>query len=439
MTQAISSLDRTAVEALSSAAGEPGWLLEERLAAFAAFEREPAPTERTEGWRRLSLSGFDLSPAAPSPSPVSIAVSDADRKRGVIALPLSEALKTHEDLLREILCSRATEGRPLAELRSPGYKEDVARIEAAARPDGRVHQSVYGRPLRKFSALAESLWAGGAFVYVAAGTEVAEPIRIDVEGGPYPRVVIIIGSGAKASICETHRGSGRIETAVSDLILQDGARATYAHVQDCSPETVAFSHQRAHVKRDTKLLTLNFGIGARFSKNDVEVNLEGVGAESEMLGLVFAGGRQQFDYHTLQGHRSPHTRSDLLFKSALDGQSHSLYTGVIIIDRGAQRSDAYQANRNLLLSESARADTEPKLEIEADDVRCTHGATVGPIDEEQIFYLGSRGLDEETAGHVIVEGFFEEVFARVRDERLTKPLAAKIAPHLERRAASQSA
>src|SRR5579864_4954210 len=134
-----------------------------------------------------------------------------------------------------------------------------------------------------------------------------------------------------------------------------------------------------------------------------------------MLGLVFAEGEQQFDYHTLQGHRAPNTRSDLLFKSALDDRSHSAYTGVIIIDRGAQRSDAYQANRNLLLSEGARADTEPKLEIEADDVRCTHGATVGPIDDEQLFYLASRGLDPETGSRLIVEGFFEEVFEKVGD------------------------
>jgi Fe-S cluster assembly protein SufD len=150
-----------------------------------------------------------------------------------------------------------------------------------------------------------------------------------------------------------------------------------------------------------------------------------------MLGLVFGRGTQQFDYHTLQGHRATDTHSDLLFKSALDGHAHSLYTGVIVIEKGAQRSDAYQANRNLLLAEGARADTEPKLEIEADDVRCTHGATVGPIDAEQLFYLASRGIDRDTAARLIVEGFFQDVLDKVGDERLTRPLETKFAPHLE--------
>ncbi len=177
---------------------------------------------------------------------------------------------------------------------------------------------------------------------------------------------------------------------------------------------------------------MNFGIGGRLARNDVEVELQGRGAESEMLGLVFAEGAQEFDYHTLQGHRSPDTRSDLLFKNALDDRSHSSYTGVIVIDRGAQRSDAYQANRNILLSEGARADTEPKLEIEADDVRCTHGATVGPIDEEQLFYASSRGLAPDDAARLIVEGFFQEVFEKFGDARVTEALRGRVSPHLGR-------
>ncbi len=184
--------------------------------------------------------------------------------------------------------------------------------------------------------------------------------------------------------------------------------------------------------RDSKLISLNFGIGGRLARNDIEVELCGRGAESEMLGLVFAEDNQEFDYHTLQGHRSADTRSDLLFKNALDDHSHSSYTGVIIIDPGAQRSDAYQANRNLLLSEGARADTEPKLEIEADDVRCTHGATVGPIDDEQLFYTTSRGLAPDVAARLIVEGFFQEVFEKFGEPSVTESLRNKVAPHLGR-------
>ena len=216
-------------------------------------------------------------------------------------------------------------------------------------------------------------------------------------------------------------------------MLDDGAHLTYAHVQDAPRESVVFSHQRAHIGRDAKLVTLNFAMGGRLARADVEVELRGQGAESDMLGLVFGEGDQQFDFHTLQGHHAPDTRSDLLFKSALDDRSHSTYTGVISIGKDAPRSEAYQANRNLLLSNGARADTEPKLEILIDDVaRCTHGATVGPVDDEQLFYLRSRGLDPDTATRMIVEGFFQEVFQKVGDDRVTSGLAQMIAPHVGR-------
>ena len=174
-------------------------------------------------------------------------------------------------------------------------------------------------------------------------------------------------------------------------------------------------------------------MGGRMSRADVEVELRGQGAESDMLGLIFGEGEQQFDFHTLQGHHAPDTRSDLLYKSALDDRSHSTFTGIISIGKDAPRSEAYQANRNLLLSSGARADTEPKLEILIDDVaRCTHGATVGPVDEEQLFYLRSRGMDKQTATRMIVEGFFEEVFQKVGDERVTADLAKAIEPHVGR-------
>ena len=189
------------------------------------------------------------------------------------------------------------------------------------------------------------------------------------------------------------------------------------------------------VGRDAKLITLNFANGGKLARADVAVELEAPGAESDMLGLVFGEGQQQFDFHTLQGHRSHDTRSDLLYKSALDDNSHSSYTGVITIDRGAQRSDAYQANRNIMLSDGARADTEPMLEIEADDVRCTHGATVGPIDEETLFYVASRGMSPDNAARLIVEGFFSEVFEKFGDERVTSALANDVSPHLVRLAA----
>jgi Fe-S cluster assembly protein SufD len=380
----------------ASSTTEPSWLREIRAGAFGRYEAIPAPTERTEGWRRLSLKGIDLTPPAQESSPFKVTVASVDRARGVIAKTLADALVSHGELVKEALV-----------------------------------QARGGRTVGKYSALAEAAWLGGAFVYVPDGVELSGPILVEAQSGTYPRLVVILGKQARASIAETHRERGPFSAGITDLIVGADSHLTYAHVQECGPGTTVFSHQHARVSSGAKLVTLNLGSGGTLSKSDIEVELLGRGAESDMLGLVFGRGTQQFDYHTLQGHRATDTHSDLLFKSALDGHAHSLYTGVIVIEKGAQRSDAYQANRNLLLAEGARADTEPKLEIEADDVRCTHGATVGPIDAEQLFYLASRGIDRDTAARLIVEGFFQDVLDKVGDERLTRPLETKFAPHLE--------
>ncbi|MDQ2816724.1 MAG: Fe-S cluster assembly protein SufD [Candidatus Eremiobacteraeota bacterium] len=390
-------LDADAIAAAAAAAGEPAWLRELRSAAFERYCALPEPSERTPGWRRADLSGIDLSPCAAASSPLAWQVSAADRAAGVIVCSLQAAVSTHPHLVRPAL--------------------------------ERVHR---GQTIGKFSALSESAWREGAFVYVPDGVQVGEPLRLAAGTGAYPRVLIIVGKNARASVGETHSGADRLTAGISDVIVEEGGQLTYAHVQQCGPATVVLSHQRARVARDAKLTTLNFGIGGRMARADIEVELLDRGAQSDMLGLVYAQGTQQFDYHTVQGHRAPDTRSDLLFKSALDGKAHAVYTGVIIIEKCAQRSDAYQANRNLILSDGARADTEPMLEIEANDVRCTHGATVGPIDEEQLFYLQSRGLALADAARLVVEGFFSEVLHKAGDDRLTGSLQDKVAPHLGR-------
>jgi len=391
------ALDAAAIEAL--VAGEPAWLRDIRHGAFSRFEAIAGPTDRTEGWRRLELAHADLTPVTPETSHFTLSVADADRAKGVVATTIAQALASHEPLVREALLHARS-----------------------------------GRTVGKYSALAEAVWQGGAFVHVPDGVELTAPITATVRAGTYPRLIVAVGKNSRAAIAEAHHESGRFVSGLSDIIVGDNSHLTYAHIQECGTQTVVFSHQHARVGSGAKLVTLNFGAGGALAKSDVEVELLGRGAESDMLGLVFARGKQQFDYHTLQGHRATDTRSDLLFKSALDDHAHSIYTGVIVIEKGAQRSDAYQANRNLLLAEGARADTEPKLEIEADDVRCTHGATVGPIDADQLFYLASRGMDRETASRLIVEGFFQDVLDKTGDERLTQPLQKTFAPHLEREA-----
>ena len=379
----------------------PDWAADLRRAAFARYERLPQPDVTTPGWRRLSLDGIELRAPSPSPARYTVHVGDGDRANGLIACSLDEALKTHAERVREAFALE--------------------------------HK---GGSVGRYAAIAEAAWQGGVFIYAPRGFVAQHPIMLELTGGSYPRIVLVADEQARLTLAETHREQEAISVGLADLICGAGSLVRYLHMQDAPRSAAVFSHQRATLARDAKLVTLNFGIGGRFARTDVEVELRGQGAESDMLGLVFAEDHQQFDYHTLQGHRAPNTRSDLLFKSALDDQSHSSYTGVIIIDRGAQRSDAYQANRNLLLKEGARADTEPMLEIEADDVRCTHGATVGPVDEEQLFYARSRGLEADAAPRLIDEGFFAEVFEKFGEPEVTSELRSAFVPHLERVGAS---
>ena len=389
------SPDRASIEALSTREGsEPARVRDARFAAFEKFSGFAAPGETSAGWRRTDLTGIDLSPVEPVRAECDIRVAAADADCGVVVQTLDKAA--------------------------------LSDAPALANTDT-------GNSIARFSALAQALWLSGGSIRVPAGAVLAEPIVVDWKTGAYPRLDIYVGKGARVSILENLALGGRLTSGIVDIHVDDGATLTYVHAQNAPRDAVAFSHQRARVGAGGKLITLNFAMGGKLSRADVEVSLEGRGAESDMLGLVFGEGDQQFGFQTLQGHHAPDTRSDLLFKSALDDRSHSSYTGVISIGHDAPRSEAYQANRNLLLSDGARADTEPKLEILIDDVaRCTHGATVGPIDDEQMFYLQSRGIEPTTATKIIAEGFFQDVFAKVGDDGVVAPLRALVAPHIDR-------
>jgi Fe-S cluster assembly protein SufD len=385
--------DRASIEALSNVT-YPDWVMEARLAAFEKYLTLPMPGERSEGWRRTNFAGIDLSPAPPDRAAFDFTVAQVDSGRGLVV----EALE-----------------------------------DAVARGVSSVATTDVGLSISKFSALAQALWISGGAIVIPDGFQSTAPIVIEWKSGAYPRLDIHVGKGARASVLEMSSLPGRLTTGIVDIHVDDDAQLTYVHAQNAPRDTIVFTHQRAKLGRNAKLITLNFAIGGKLARADVEVNLAGQGAESDMLGLVFGEGDQQFAFQTLQGHHAPDTRSDLLYKSALDDRSHSSYTGVISIGHDAPRSEAYQANRNLLLSDGARADTEPKLAILIDDVtRCTHGATVGPIDEEQLFYLQSRGINPQAATKIIAEGFFQDVFAKVGDERLTASLQAMIAPHIGR-------
>jgi Fe-S cluster assembly protein SufD len=291
----------------------------------------------------------------------------------------------------------------------------------------------------RWTAMGEALRSGGAFVWVPPGVQASLPVRImqwiDGENRlAAPRTVIALGENASATVVEEMLSAtgenASLHLGGTELFLGAGAKLTFASLQDWSRNVVHYSNGRAKLAADAELHWIQVMLGGRMSKTNIWYDLDGRGAQAYVHGFMFGDQRQHFHLHTLQRHLQPDTTSDLLIKGCLRDRARSVYQGLIQVAEGAQKTNAYQANRNLLLSEQARADSIPGLEILANDVRCTHGATIGYVDPEQMYYLLARGLPEIEARRLIVEAFFEPVLDRipliaVRDQ-LRDEIARKI-------------
>jgi Fe-S cluster assembly protein SufD len=367
---------------------EPAWLDERRRRGASLAQSLPLPDQKAKGWEFTDLSTLDLdsyveaSPAA--------AIEGAE---GAVVVPLAEALNSHDELLRERLGSLVPVEDPF-----------VARNEAG--------------------------WRDGVLVHVPRGVKVAEPIRVELpldEAGAAIgwRTVVVLEEGAEAEVWE-HCSSAGDETdallnSVVELHVGQAATLRYISTQDISERAWIFSSQRAQVERDGRLDWTALGFGSARGKVRMETNLAGPGSEARVTGGYAGGPGQHLDYDTTQEHSAPNTFSDLAFRGVLAARATAVWRGMIRVDPGAQGTDAFQESRNLLLSPDAHADAIPGLEIEADDVRCTHAAAIAQIDRDQLFYLTSRGLDPATAKQVIIEGFLESLVERlaegtVRDE-----------------------
>jgi Fe-S cluster assembly protein SufD len=358
----------------------------------------PLPDQKTKGWEFTDLSSLDLDAYEPGEAGASLGAAT-----GATVLPLAEALESHPELL---------EGR-LGAL-APGDDPFVARNDAAPRE--------------------------GVLVHVPAGVRLAEPIRVEVplsEPGAalHWRTLIVLEEGAEAEVWE-HWSSpaddvDALLNAVVELHVGQAATLRYVNTQDISERAWIFATARAQVERDGRLDWAALGFGSARGKVRMETNLAGPGSEARVTGGYAGGAGQHLDYDTTQEHAAPNTNSDLAFRGVLAAGATAVWRGMIRVDPGAQQTDAFQESRNLLLSTEAHADAIPGLEIEADDVRCTHAAAVAQIDREQLFYLTSRGLDQATAKSMIVEGFLESLV-----ERLAKgPIRDEVSAALERRLA----
>jgi Fe-S cluster assembly protein SufD len=384
--------------------GEPDWLQKRRLSALATYEGLPMPSKTDEEWRRTDISGLnatDFSELEHRNGYNLDALSSLPR--GVILEPLRVAADKHRQLVEPLLFSLARADRD------------------------------------RFTALHAAFFTGGTFLYVPDGVVIDEPIvakHTSHEGGSavLPHTLIVAGRGARFHYLDEYVADGDEEpgyrTGSAEIFVGEGADVGYVALQKWGRNAWHFGDQRARLEKDSKLKLFSVTLGGRFSKTRVEASLVGQGAEAELKAIYFAAGQQFFDFHTLQDHQVGNTRSDLLFKGALQDTARTVYAGLIRIEKGAARSDAYQANRNLVLSDHAKATSIPMLEIDNNDVRCTHGATVGPVDPQHLFYLRSRGIPEQTAKRMIVQGFFGDVLDRIPFEHARNLIEADLESRL---------
>ncbi len=387
-------------ETLDQLQGEPGWLRERRESALSAYERLPLPSKTDEEWRRTDVSRLDPNQFSKLEhlDGQKLVLPEA-LPEGVILEPLRVAAEKHRDLIEPRLFSLVHADRD------------------------------------RFAALHAALFTGGTFLYVPDGVVVDEPIigqHFSHESGTgvLPHTLIVAGNGAKFHYLDEYIAEHDDETGYrsgsTEIFLGEGAQVGYVAVQKWGRNVWHFSDQRAELQKDSTLRLFNVTLGGKFSKTRVEASLAGEGSNAELKAIYFASGEQFFDFHTLQDHRVGNTRSDLLFKGALQDVSRTVYAGLIKIEKHAARSDAYQANRNLVLSDKAKATSIPMLEIDNNDVRCTHGATVGPVDPEHLFYLRSRGIPEPTAKRMLIQGFFGDVLDRIPFEHARRLVEAEL-------------
>jgi Fe-S cluster assembly protein SufD len=404
----------------------PSWFQEQQRSAWTTFESLPAPARKDQPWRFASVNLLDLSPYR---KPQSLGPSERDdilnqstpienasmrlvfadnqllepvavpidlQKRGVIIKPLDQAVREHPDLVRK------------------HFMAQPAVLGSA-----------------KYAALHRALVSCGTLVFVPRGVAIDRPIEIfhwlvQENSAVFPHLLLITDELAKVKVIEHFRSFDDdhpgFACGVNDLVAGPGAKVTYVCTQNWGRNVRALQMNTTTVDHDAAAMSLNVNLGARYSRFESLSRLIGEGGRSDLLAIAIADRDQEFDARTLQDHASPHTTSDLLYKNALADQSRSIFGGLIRVEPHAHFTDAYQKVRNLLLSDDAEADSMPGLEILADNVKCSHGATSGQIDEDEMFYLLSRGIPPNVARRLLVTGFLDEVLRRLEDSAVVEHL-----------------
>jgi Fe-S cluster assembly protein SufD len=366
------------------------------------FAELPLPSTADEHWRFTDLRGFDPAPGA--------AVTGSSG-RPMLDLDVAGRAAAHESGIEIVSAPAGITFEPLP-----------ADYDARLIPDD-----------DRFALENLAQWRHGLLVRVPKGVEVDRPLYVTVTsngGSLYWRMVVEAEEGSRFTLIEdlasSAPGTVAYTNAVVELFVGDGARVEYVSLQNLSQETWHFGRHRAVLQRDAELDWVIGGFGSKRGKVWVENDLAGPGATSRVTGAYFADGDQHLDYDTFQEHIAPNTESDFAFKGALRERASVVWRGMIRVEEGAQKTNAYQENRNLLLSETAHADSIPGLEIMANDVRCTHGATLGRVDRDELFYLMARGLSRAEAERLIVRGFFQDVLDRIKLAPVREALGAAL-------------
>jgi len=432
-----SGLTMTSTELSSILAGPrrssaPDWFRELQAEAWEEFEAEPLPMRGNELWRfssvkNLVLDGYvappdfsgdtrSLTQPREFPNPAGRIVfanealvtarllDPALERAGVIFTTLSDALENHSDRLREYFMAQSV------------------RLGSA-----------------KFVALHKSVVQAGTFLWIPRGVEIQDPFEVFhlVQGdcaAVFPHTLIIAEDNSRVTFLEHFVSANPkdrgLACGVNDLVLKPGSKLNYVSIQEWSRNFVSIQVNSTVAAKDSAAVNLALNFGGKYSRLESISRMIDSGARSDMLAISVAREEQEFDQRTLQDHQKPDTTSDLLYKNALYDQSRTTFSGLIKVEPGAHRTDAYQKVRNLLLSDDAEANSMPGLEILADDVRCTHGATSGQVEPEELFYLKSRGIDDLAAKRLIARGFLNEVVDRLPEERLSEYLHQQIEERL---------
>ena len=435
--QPAAGFTESAYRAIADVHGDPDWVRDRRGAGWAAWQDIPMPTKTTEGWRRSELNWLALDQVRPlgeAPERVENledlppelldqlttgfassgilvqrdggtafgVIANNLRDQGVVFTDVHTALRQHAGLLRERFM------RLVPARWQPGMPSNNG----------------------KFEALNAAFFNGGAFIYVPPDTTVELPIRFiswaaDPSVGFFPRTTVVVDRGSKLVFLEEYRsaaaavgGPSVFGSGVSEVYVGDGARLDYVTIQEWSQTTGGFLTQRASLGSDAYINWVVVALGGQYSRMTADVLLDGPGTKADLLGLAFGERTQIFDIHTLQDHLSHHTDSDQFFKTALRDRARLAYEGLIDIRKGSYGSNGYQANKNLLLDDTAKADSIPMLQINDNDVRCTHSSASGPVEEHHVHYLMTRGLPRPTAERLVVQGHFEPVIERIAVDEL---------------------